>query len=118
MHFFQVHDYMVRELLYKFISSILPISSTAEDAVDHDEEVVRCVGGDGVAPDVDAAGDGLLGAHRRRAVGATAHGSGSVSVGGEGKGHRGAPGVSWKTGTWEASRRRVERASAAAEDGF
>jgi len=46
----------------------------AEDAVDHDEEVVRRVGGDGVAPDVDAAGDGLLGAHRRRAVLVAAHG--------------------------------------------
>ena len=38
--------------------------------MDHDEEVVRGVGGDGVAPDVDAPRDGLLGAHRRRVAGA------------------------------------------------
>jgi hypothetical protein len=35
----------------------------AEDAVHHDEEVVGRLGLDGVAPDVDAAGGGLLGAH-------------------------------------------------------
>lgn len=37
-----------------------PAHAPAEDAVDHDEEVFRGVGGDGVAPDVDAAGRGLL----------------------------------------------------------
>lgn len=58
----------------------------AEDAVDHDEEVVRRVRGDGVAPDVDAAGDGLLGAHRRRAAILAAHGRRRVGSRSRGKG--------------------------------
>lgn len=75
-----------------------------EDAVDHDEEVVRGVGGDGVAPDIDTLGDRHLGAHRhRRAVLVTqrrpAHSSSpclSLSMG-------------WGTVGWERREREVEQ---------